>query len=341
MERPILDAGGAGGREEGGFEIRPLRTLDELRRCVALQEVVWGDGFSERVPTAILNVARRLGGVVSGAFDREGELAGFVFGLTGIEGGEPVHWSDMLAVRPEHRNAGLGTRLKLHQRRQLLDAGIRKIYWTFDPLESRNAYLNLVHLGAVAREYVVDMYGGSSSPLHAGLGTDRLVAVWLLDSPRVEERVRELEAAPGARSFERSPGKGRGEGPEAGAGASEPDAGADASEPDGGHGRAQGDVAPDAERSDLALQAREAAHALEAEEGARGPRPTRPALGLDAPFLTVALPADIQALKERDGALARQWRESTREALAHYLERGWEVRELVRAGEVSRYLLVR
>jgi predicted GNAT superfamily acetyltransferase len=275
------------------FEVRPLRTFEELRRCVALQERVWGEGFSERVPTAILNVARRLGGVISGAFDRNGEMAGFVFGLTGIEDGEPVHWSDMLAVRPEHRNAGLGTRLKLHQRRLLLDAGVRRVYWTFDPLVARNAYLNLVRLGAVAREYVVDMYGGATSRLHAGLGTDRFVALWLLDSPRVEERVRGL----GERATVRA--------------------------------------------TNAASTAGAAAAALEAGGVGGLPRPGEPRLDLDAPRLTVAVPADIHALKERDPELARSWREATRAVLPHYLDRGWEVRELLRGDEVSHYLLAR
>lgn len=176
------------------WQIRPFRTFDEFRACVALQEQVWGEGFSERVPVAILKVSQRLGGIAAGAWDEWGELAGFVFGLTGVRDGEVVHWSDMLAVRPELRDAGLGSRLKWYQRRVLLEAGIRRVYWTFDPLESRNAYLNLERLGAVAREYEPDMYGDSDSPLHAGLGTDRLIALWELDAPRVESRHEGREA---------------------------------------------------------------------------------------------------------------------------------------------------
>ena len=171
------------------LEIRPLESEADYRSCVHLQEEIWGEGFSERVPLAILAVARRLGGVASGAFDAQGTMVGFVFGLTGLEGGRVVHWSDMLAVRPPYRDAGLGRALKLHQRELLLARGVRRMYWTFDPLESRNGRLNLGRLGGVGREYAEDLYGGSDSPLHSGIGTDRLVVAWDMDSPRVQGRL--------------------------------------------------------------------------------------------------------------------------------------------------------
>jgi len=173
------------------FQIRSFRGYDEFRDCVSLQERVWGEGFVERVPPAVLWVSQRLSGVAAGAYDENGELAGFVFGLTGLENGEPVHWSDMLAVRPGLRDSGLGTRLKRYQRAVLLEKGIRKVYWSFDPLESRNAYVNLERLGAVGQEYVENMYGESESPLHRGMGTDRLIVLWELDSPRVVQLLEE------------------------------------------------------------------------------------------------------------------------------------------------------
>jgi predicted GNAT superfamily acetyltransferase len=168
------------------YRIRDFQCMADFRECVELQEAVWGDGFSERVPVAILRVSQRLGGVAAGAYDEEGTLAAFVFGLTGVQEGELVHWSDMLAVRPGLRDSGLGTRLKLYQREVVLRKGVARMLWTFDPLESRNAYLNLERLGAVSREYVEDMYGESNSPLHQGLATDRLVALWELESHRAE-----------------------------------------------------------------------------------------------------------------------------------------------------------
>lgn len=169
--------------------IRPLSGVTEREACVALQERVWGPGFADRVPASVLMIARETGGVASGAFDG-GRLVGFVFGITGMRDGHPVHWSDMLAVEPSYRGRGIGFRLKLHQRERLLTAGVRTVQWTFDPLEAGNAYLNLRRLGATATEYRRDAYGTSDSPLHAGIGTDRLVAEWAIASDRVADRLR-------------------------------------------------------------------------------------------------------------------------------------------------------
>jgi predicted GNAT superfamily acetyltransferase len=176
---------GVGGRG-AGWEIRDLTTQEEFEAVVRLQEEVWGEGFAERVPSAILGIAARLGGVVAGAFlEGEAEPVGFVFGLTGLEEGRPAHWSDMLAVREGARGLGLARALKLHQRSRLLGLGVTRMYWTFDPLEARNAHLNLNRLGVRVRTYVEEMYGTSTSPLHRGIGTDRFVALWEMDAPWV------------------------------------------------------------------------------------------------------------------------------------------------------------
>ncbi|NNF39719.1 MAG: GNAT family N-acetyltransferase [Gemmatimonadetes bacterium] len=171
------------------WTIRPFSSLGDYEACVALQEETWGHGFSERVPTAILKVSQILGGVAAGAWSADGRLLGFVFGMTGQRDGEPVHWSDMLAVRPEARSSGLGTALKHYQRTRMLEAGIHTVLWTFDPLRARNAHLNFTRLGVRSDEYVEDMYGATDSPLHRGIGTDRLVVRWELDDPEVEARV--------------------------------------------------------------------------------------------------------------------------------------------------------
>ncbi len=175
--------------------IRPLETLEEREACVALQEETWGRDFRDRVPGSILMVAQEVGGVASGAFQGD-ELVGFVFGLTGVREGRLVHWSDMLAVRPSQRGKGLGLALKLHQRERLLGVGVETVLWTFDPLESRNAHLNLRRLGAIARTYHRDLYGPPDSPLHTGLGTDRLVAEWPIASERVRRRLAGRPADP-------------------------------------------------------------------------------------------------------------------------------------------------
>ncbi|MGH7481090.1 MAG: hypothetical protein ACRELV_02970, partial [Longimicrobiales bacterium] len=151
---------------------------------------IWGEDCSEIVPVSVLRAAPRLGGVVAGAFDEESMLQGMVFGLTGIDSdGRPLHWSDMLAVRPALQNRGLGERLKRWQRDAVLPLGVRHVLWTFDPLEAKNAYLNVSRLGVVATEYIRDYYGDTASPLHSGAPTDRLVADWRVASDRVRRRL--------------------------------------------------------------------------------------------------------------------------------------------------------
>ena len=159
-------------------EIRPLRGHEELLACVELQRATWGDSFSDLVPASILKVTQRIGGVAAGAFDSDGRLLGFVFGLTGIEAGCLVHWSDMLAVREEARDLGVGRRLKEYQRDAVRALGATVIYWTYDPLVARNGHLNFNRLGVRVVEYVEQMYGDTDSSLHRGLGTDRFVVAW-------------------------------------------------------------------------------------------------------------------------------------------------------------------
>src|SRR5918992_5085356 len=162
----------------GPVDIRPLRTTDELLACVELQRATWGDAFADLVPASILKVSQRVGGIAAGAFDADGRLLGFVFGLTGIERGRVVHWSDMLAVREDARDLGLGRMLKEYQRDAVHALGATVIYWTYDPLVARNAHLNFNKLGVRVIEYVEEMYGETDSDLHRGLGTDRFVVAW-------------------------------------------------------------------------------------------------------------------------------------------------------------------
>jgi len=181
------------------IRIRHCRGFEELQACVELEIETWGYDESDVIPRKAFKVAQKIGGQVMGAFDDEIEgalpqgglesLVGFVFSLPGVKTGEGeprayLH-SHMLAVRESYRNQGLGMQLKLEQRREALGRGIRHMEWTFDPLEIKNAYLNIGKLGAVVRSYEVDFYGASSSRLQGGLPTDRLVAEWEMDSARV------------------------------------------------------------------------------------------------------------------------------------------------------------
>ena len=160
------------------ISIRPLASHAEFRACVALQSDVWGAEYGDVIPGSLLHVVSHVGGIVAGAFDRDSELIGFVFGLSGIKDGQVVHWSHALGVRESARNAGVGRMLKHYQRAELARRGIATLYWTFDPLMAKNAHLNLNRLGARVVEYVENMYGTTTSPLHHGLATDRLVVSW-------------------------------------------------------------------------------------------------------------------------------------------------------------------
>jgi len=129
-------------------------------------------------------VAAHSGGQVLGAFDGE-KLVGYTLAVAGVRHGVPYLHSHMTGVLSDYRDRGVGRLLKLYQREEALGRGIRLIEWTFDPLETRNAHFNLNRLGAIARQYLPNLYGLTTSPLHRGMPTDRLVAEWMLDSPRV------------------------------------------------------------------------------------------------------------------------------------------------------------
>lgn len=166
--------------------LRRFNSHEDYRACLALQKQTWGDSFTECVPPSLLMVSQKIGGVAAGAFDEHGVLLGFVFGLTGIKDGALVHWSDMLAVRPEYRDHGLGLRLKKFQRELVRAIGVEKILWTYDPLVARNAHLNLNRLGARVSEYVPDMYASDApGELYQGLSMDRFIVAW--DILRTEE----------------------------------------------------------------------------------------------------------------------------------------------------------
>ena len=165
--------------------IRKCHGIEELRACVALQKEVWNFSDAELVPLRMFVVAEKVGGQVMGAFLGQ-EMTGFALSVPGTRSGHVYLHSHMLAVRKEYRNSGLGRRLKLLQREEALSRGIELIEWTFDPLEIKNAYLNIEKLGAIARRYNINQYGITSSPLQGGLPSDRLIAEWWLKSQRVE-----------------------------------------------------------------------------------------------------------------------------------------------------------
>lgn len=178
------------------FEIRTLRSNEDCQAAADFQREIWGSDYIDIVPGTLLHVVDYVGGLAAGAFDKQsGVLVGFVFGMNGIRDGDLVHWSHMLGVRESARNSGLGRMLKEYQRSTLAGIGVKRIYWTFDPLMSKNAYFNINRLGAEIVEYVPDMYGRTSSPLHLGLPTDRLI-VCLQTAPHEVRDRSEVVRAP-------------------------------------------------------------------------------------------------------------------------------------------------
>src|SRR5713226_8874260 len=165
--------------------LRRCHGIEEFRACVALQKEVWNFTDSELVPLRMFVVADKVGGQIMGAFDGD-VMVGFALSVPGTRTGHVYLHSHMLAVRKQYRNGGLGRRMKLMQREDALARGIELIEWTFDPLEIKNAYLNIEKLGAIARRYNINQYGITSSPLQGGLPSDRLIAEWWLKSKRVE-----------------------------------------------------------------------------------------------------------------------------------------------------------
>jgi predicted GNAT superfamily acetyltransferase len=171
--------------------IRDIADISEMRAVETLQKEIWGVADREIFPALALIPMLEVGGVLIGAFDRD-RMVGFVFGFPGYHpptaSGRVILHSDMLAVRPEYRSVGLGYKLKLAQRDRALAKGIETISWTFDPLQSLNAYLNIGKLGVIADRYRVNYYGETTSFLHRS-GTDRLWVTWVLNSERVKERI--------------------------------------------------------------------------------------------------------------------------------------------------------
>jgi len=165
--------------------IRKVHLLEEMRACVALQKEVWNFSDAELVPLRLFVVAEKVGGQVIGAY-QGADLVGFGLAIPGFRNGHSYLHSHMVGVRKDHRDGGLGRRIKFFQRDDALARGFELIEWTFDPLEIKNAYLNLERLGAITRRYTVNQYGITTSPLQGGLPTDRLVAEWWLKSKRVK-----------------------------------------------------------------------------------------------------------------------------------------------------------
>ncbi len=167
-----------------GIVIRPCRGIEEFEACVRVERAVWKSSDIDVVPIPLFVVASETGGQVLGAFHGT-DLVGFTLAIAGWRARKPFLHSHMTAVLDGYRDRGVGRRLKLYQREDALARGIALVEWTFDPLVTKNAYFNFMRLGAIARRYLPNAYGITTSPLHGSLPTDRLVAEWHLRSVRV------------------------------------------------------------------------------------------------------------------------------------------------------------
>lgn len=169
--------------------IREIDSISEMKALEQLQKDVWGWDDLDTMPLMNFIVTREVGGVLIGAFAGE-KPVGFCFGFVGAHNGHIIFHSHMLAVLPQFREHGIGQKLKLAQREHALAKGFTRITWTFDPLQSPNAYLNFTKLGVIANEYRINFYGEkTSSALHQFIGTDRLWVNWFLQSERVRKRI--------------------------------------------------------------------------------------------------------------------------------------------------------
>ncbi|MFL6417583.1 MAG: acetyltransferase [Bryobacteraceae bacterium] len=173
--------------DPSSLQIRQLETLEEFSEVVGIQQEIWGFHDVELLPRRLFVVASKIGGQVLGGYDAD-KLVAFCLCIPGLKPpGRSYLYSHMLGVLGPYRNTGLGRRMKLVQREFALASGVDLIEWTFDPLELKNAFFNVEKLGSIVRRFIHNQYGTTTSHLHTGLPTDRLIAEWHLRSPRVSE----------------------------------------------------------------------------------------------------------------------------------------------------------
>ncbi len=173
------------------LEIRPLNTVAEFHQAEQVQRQIWGFVDVEVLPLHLLLTAQKNSGLVLGAFIN-GEMVGVLFGFLGMTAtGKLKHCSHIMGVIPEYQGRGIGYLLKIKQRDYVLAQGLKLITWTYDPLESRNAYVNIHKLGAICRTYLPNLYGEIRDDLNKGLPSDRFEVEWWLRSLRVEAKLSE------------------------------------------------------------------------------------------------------------------------------------------------------
>jgi predicted GNAT superfamily acetyltransferase len=172
---------------ESEIIIRECVSVEDFHQCIELEKAIWKDDDIGIMPIRLYMISKACKAPTIGAFDSSGRLVGFVHTMLALVGRNVVYHSHMAAVVEDLRHKDIGYRIKLAQRQAAIDAGIPMIFWTFDPLQSRNAHFNINKLGAVIRRYELNYYGeGLSSVFDSGVPSDRIFAEWWVSSPHVE-----------------------------------------------------------------------------------------------------------------------------------------------------------
>ncbi|MBN1538126.1 MAG: GNAT family N-acetyltransferase [Anaerolineales bacterium] len=291
------------------INIKNIELVEDMVEIEDIQRRVWVGSETEVVPAHILVAIVKYGGILIGAYiEKEGveQCAGFVFGFPGFyttpDGPRPMHCSDMLAVLPEYRNQGLGYRLKRAQWQMVRNQGLDRIIWTYDPLMSRNAHLNINKLGAVCNLYLRNFFGELQDSMNFGLATDRFQVDWWVNTNRVKEKL--SRTARKSLSFD--------------------------------HYMAAGvTVVNPARQNSLGFPcpSSDLSYIIDIISNDKSDLDEQqfPAL------LLVEIPSDFLTLKEKDPSLARNWREHTRNIFEALFEKDYLVTDLVYSpGEPSR-----
>ena len=272
--------------------IKILEAPEEMPAVEALQRAVWPDSETDVVPAHVFIAAIHNGGLLLGAFADE-QLIGFVFGFPGLEttpdGPRAKHCSHMMGILPRYRDSGVGFALKRAQWQMVRHQGLDHITWTYDPLLSRNAYLNITKLGAVCNTYRRSEYGDMRDGLNAGLPSDRFLLDWWINTRRVERRL-----------------------------------GKRARRPLKLHNFSQANLQP-----------------LYAPRTPTGswPRPPEHFSPLEGRLALAEIPSDINAIKEADFAIARDWRFFSRELFETAFASGYLITDFVYDEGRSFYVL--
>lgn len=172
---------------EADVIIRECQSIEDYQQCITLERAVWKDDDIGIMPIRLYMISKACKAPTIGAFDQAGQLIGFVHTMLALMGRNVIYHSHLAAVLESHRHKDIGYRMKLLQRQFAIDAGIPLIIWTFDPLQSRNAHLNINKLGAIIRRYELNYYGeGVSSIFDSDVPSDRIYAEWWVRSPHVQ-----------------------------------------------------------------------------------------------------------------------------------------------------------